>query len=528
MLNVLITLSLCIALAVVLMVKRRQDNGTRTSRSSAGRRRQPFSLRRRSRRNDAPEAPRRRLRPRLALSVPERLAENAPSQELVPHPVPAAEPIISPILASPDPVVIVKPTPPPSADLWESDDADLADDMVVDVADDAVPDTAPADETPVYPTDSVSVVPVPVTVIAAPGWPEPGELTAVLQLEEFDPLPPSEDRDVHSGSYYDDADSDDIAIQDSNDLAAAGGWTAATDHSTERWDVPDAPPSTWSDDTPDETSDTTSDWSGSDWTSVAANDAGSMPGAEDAPEWSDDTTEAEAEAAWEPTDDTVSEWTTAIPSVDGDASGDVLETVYNDDPGPATFPHFDSDMSLEVAAAVHSSSPPSAPTDPSAKRMKRLEKQMQAMTTQLAELTKRIDDAQESALVVTLGRLEQAVSALAANGVPTPRAQRGASAPNTAARRTPTTSPRPRRAQAFVLTDAERATLRTIGARRSNPLTSRQARAILAASRGVATAVSAAQFGVHPATVRRWKAAFAEKRLTMFSPEVRRPATRLR
>ncbi len=543
-----ITILLCVALVGVLVLKRRNE---KASGSGSGGEPAPGSLQRvsvRSRRKSDTAATRpRRARPRLALSVPGRLSGDEVTTSVPAVPVlPAVPPTPSPVTVDDldDPVTVEGESPAPAmAPATEAQPAEV----LVDVA--------PSNE-----------------LIDAPGWPNPGELGAVLDYAAFDPHPDAPitddagDSEASSEEPAPDATATDFAAEDA-DFDPATGWGP---EETDEWS-PDADVA--------ETDDTVlQSWSSESWSASESSDDPSPDVSphvsiddlfEGAAVWDDpDLASAEEfdmtpvlttsiDADWETADERddlsgdwpvvgSNTWTTnddtieqAAPevtpvrtldreTVDADDKTMVfavrpMTVATHTDPAPAPVP-----AAADERAGIQASTPPvvdTAAANKARKKIKRLEKQLAETQAELARVTQLLAETTQNQLIETVRRLEHTI----ASGVITTPQPLTAPVVEVATVATPKTGPRKktatsaakapapvtRRRAPFTLSAKEARTLRAIAARRSQPQMRRRAQIILAAARGESTKTTAARLDVDISTVRRWRARFVAERLAM-------------
>ena len=483
--NMTITLSLTVALAFVLLMRRSLT--TRLTSWTAG-------LARRTTRLSNPltgttetgEAP-RRMRPRLALSV-----SGVPSHEAVRSA--QDSPITDETVAIDD--VPSAPAPPDLSKVQrEAREFEHADAGTHDHA--VIANGGPVD---------------------APGWPSPGELAVTPKLDTFDSSPA--ERFADDGAQ----ENADAVVDAAQSLDIASGWTADEDRSGSTVTVPH----------------------GFDWDqSLAPESAGdsvatlSLPTATDATVWDEvDEHPAEMEdgaqqewnaAAWE--------WTTSgPPRVSADwaepATDDPSQQENPDDPAataasreipsvsivdvpmwsqPAdsavAHQHLTTDYERVIAAAVRPLLAATGTVGASA-----------PVIVVVIPETRGTPTDREDELARAVRRLEKRLAALTD---PKPIvAPRPSQAPRT---KHPAAKPM----TVFTLTKAEDRTLRSLAARHSAPIaTRRRARIVLATARGLNVADIAIRVGVHQTTVRRWQVRFAAKRLAALNDTSPRPPKR--
>lgn len=552
----LITALLCVALIGVLLVKRRQDargttpgaKSSATASSAPTARRRPFS--RATRKSEETETPRRRMRPRLALSVPGELGDAEPvASEIAETPYEDNAPVIESALVV-EPAAIVATTPAPAPELWDTDE--LAGEETAEVPVPVGSAAAPA----------IPEVPLVANVVLAPGWPEPGELSAPFVVEDPEPAPDPAFED--QGFFSEPAGRADVVpyVTDAathEEFDPATGW-ASEDIHAQAWTTPDVAPAMWSDGElfpgvagateADDLGDPT--WSRAEWSETMSSADDEVARAGDADR--DFGANVSGESVWEtpaaddgrgrapaddPIDSLLSEASApAAPSWEdaGDDSSPSALSVGLDD-ARNTIALLEARVAESEAALAQlavSQRPPAQPTRVSGAELC-VTSGDGTVRIPLAELLAAIEDPLRALGFVRLVA-DASVSARVQPPIPRPPKPRPKPAAKPAlpvTKRGPRATPKPaalsrRHAPApITLTEKERVALRAIAARRSNPALQVRARIILAAARGLSTAAIAAQVKRHPSTVRRWRRRFQDERLAIFpappAPRTRRP-----
>ena len=469
--NMTITLSLTVALAFVLLMRR-----SFTSRMTSWTER----LARRRTRSSNPgtpatgEAP-QRMRPRLALSV-----SGVPSHESVRS---AQDPPIT------DETVAIGNPPSASAppDLLNVQREALAFEYA---------DAGRYDHAVIANGEPVD----------APGWPSPGELAVTPKLDTS-ASPPAQrfaDTAVHEKA--------DPVVDAARSSDIPSGWTDDDDRSGSTVTVP----------------------SNFDWDqSFAPESAGdsvatlALPTATDATVW-DELDEDPAETA----DGAQQEWNAAAwewtasgpPRISADwAAPAADDPSQQDDPGdPAATALSPESPSVGIVDVPMWSLPADSAVTPPLHPATDYERVIAATVRPLLAATGTVGASapvivvvipqtrgtpsdREDELARTVRRLEKRVAALTD---PKPIV---ATRPNQVPR---TKRPAAKPTIVFTLTKAEARTLRSLAARHSAPIaTRRRARIVLATARGLNVAAIAMRVGVHRTTVRRWQLRFAAKRL---------------
>ena len=400
-------------------------------------------------------------------------------------------------------------------------------------------DPAPGPDAVEFTADVQSVGDIgPATPVDAPGWPSPGELAGMYQLDDFDPIPPTEAPDAAAGTERA-VDTGGAAV------ATASDWVAP-DHVEYALPEPRLELSEWDNSFEREPSDDDA----AIHTVVEPADASAWGDIDEDPAEAIDGEQSEWQAKeweWESQDDPVtpSRWTDpqehqaeSTPEPQSATADAVPERAVFDAGEPAVPDEAAVYPDLPGARGVNLSAPTDVsgrgdPSDPVAGYGAAIAAALRPLLAATAKsgvapvivivVTPEVSGPmtpREAELARTVRDIEKRLTALSRPGrapAKRPTYAPGKARPASAARtnqRARAVRPAAAKGAPFKLTAVEERTLRALAARRSAPIGARRrARIVLATARGQDVAGIAVRVGVHASTVRRWQSRFRTDRL---------------